>query len=59
VLLAAINPFAVFLPLIETGHGEDSQCAAILGSVPAAKANEKPGKSQKSVTEAAKQPQIH
>src|SRR5207249_3076400 len=43
-LLAAINPLAVFLPLIETGRGEYGGCAAVLGSVPAARADEKPGK---------------
>jgi AsmA protein len=46
-LLAAINPFAAFLPLIETGLAEDSQCAAALGAVPAARANQAPAKKAK------------
>jgi uncharacterized protein involved in outer membrane biogenesis len=55
-LLAAINPFALFLPLIETGQAEDSQCAKALGAVPAAQANEAPGKKAKPAPQAKKQP---
>jgi uncharacterized protein involved in outer membrane biogenesis len=41
LVLAAINPFAAFLPLLEKGSGEASRCGAALGSIPAAKADEK------------------
>jgi uncharacterized protein involved in outer membrane biogenesis len=33
VALAAVNPLAALLPLIETGQGEDSNCAEVLAAV--------------------------
>jgi AsmA family protein len=55
VLLAAINPFAVFLPLLETGQAGDSQCANVLGAVPAAQANEGLSKKPKAGAQPGKQ----
>ncbi|HEY4371268.1 MAG TPA: AsmA family protein [Burkholderiales bacterium] len=31
--LAAVNPFAILLPLLETGPGKDTDCAAVLAPV--------------------------